>query len=58
MPQTHKLYPSGMKIPGRAGCNCFSDKKIHNMKTGKFNRDEYNIRESNGTDWIRQRYWV
>jgi len=35
------IYPSGMRIPGRARCNCFSDKKIHNMKTGKFNRDEY-----------------
>jgi len=26
-----------MKIPGRAGCDCFYDKKLHNMKTGKFN---------------------
>jgi len=30
-----------MRIPGRARCNCFYDKKIHYMKTGKFNRDEY-----------------
>jgi|GEM_PF-6635731 len=34
------LYPSGMRISGRCRCNCFYDKKIHNMKTGKFNRDE------------------
>jgi len=32
-----------MIIPGRARCNCFYDKKTHNMKTGKFNRDEYMI---------------
>gem|GEM_PF-6798344 len=30
-----------MIIPGRAHCNCFLDKYIHNAKTGKFNRDEY-----------------
>jgi len=31
-----------MIIPGRAQCNCILDKYIHNAKTGKFNRDEYN----------------
>jgi len=32
-----------MIIPGRAQCDCFSDKKIHIAKTGKLNRDEYRI---------------
>gem|GEM_PF-5935121 len=31
-----------MKIPGRAQCNCFLVKYIHNAKTGKFNRKQYN----------------
>jgi len=30
-----------MKIPGRAQCNCFLVKYIHNAKTGKFNRKQY-----------------
>jgi|GEM_PF-2995177 len=35
------IYPSGMKVPGRARCKCFLDKYIHHAKTGKCNRDEY-----------------
>jgi len=31
-----------MKIPGRARCICFLDNYIHNAKTVKFNRDDYN----------------
>jgi len=41
-------YPSGMKIPGRARCNCFLDKYIHNTKTGKFNRKQ--LKNRSGTD--------
>jgi len=32
-----------MKIPGRTQCNCFLVKYIHNAKTGKFNRKQYNL---------------
>jgi len=46
------LYPSGMIIPGRARCHRFYDKKIHNMKTGKFNRDEYIMRNFSKTKRI------
>jgi len=27
-----RVYPSGMKIPGRARCICFLDKYIHHRK--------------------------
>jgi len=37
------IYPSGMKIPGRARCYCFYNKYIHSAKTGKFNREQYRI---------------
>jgi|GEM_PF-2467243 len=38
----YRLYPSDMKISGRAQCNCLLVKYIHHAKTGKFHRDEYN----------------
>jgi len=30
-----------MKIPGRARCNCFLVKYMHNAKMEKFNRKQY-----------------
>jgi len=33
--------PIGYEIPGRARCNCFLVKYIHNAKMGKFNRKQY-----------------
>ena len=35
------LYPKGMIIPGRAGCNAFQGKQIRSMKTEKLNCYEY-----------------
>jgi|GEM_PF-389872 len=44
-----KIYPSGMRIPGRSRCNCFLAKHIHHGITGKFNRDEYRIMTEKST---------
>jgi len=40
--QKQKVYPMGMRIPGRVRCNYFLVKYIHNVKTGKFNWKQYN----------------